>query len=93
VVCRRTATSASWSVAGGHARHTEPLRNPLKVPVAGAIVAQERPLELDPQTIGTERVEQAPERELVVHPAQRAAAQAHQPLGVLDDVRELDERL
>ncbi len=80
-------------VPGGHARHPEPRRDSLKAPVAGAIVAQERPLELDPQAIGSERAEQAPERELVVHPAQRTAAQADQPLGVLQDVRELDERL
>ena len=80
-------------VPGGHARHAEPSRDSLKAPVAGAIVPQERALELDPEAIGTERIEQAPERELVVHPAQRAPAQTDQPLGVLQDVRQLDERL
>ena len=76
-------------VPGGNARHAEPRRDSLEAPVAGAIVAQERALQLDPEAIGSERIEQAPERELVVHPPQRATAQADQPLGVVQDVRKL----
>ena len=80
-------------VAGRHARHAEPPREPRQPPVAGAIVAQERPLQLDPQPVGAERVEQPPQRELVVHAAQRAAAQADEPLGVLEHRLERHVRL
>ena len=93
VLQRRAGARVRVHVAGRHARHPEPLGHPLEPPVARPVVAQERPLELDPQAIRPERVEQAPKRELVVHAAQRAPAQADQPLGVLEDVGQLDECL
>ena len=93
VLQRRPRARVGVHVAGGHARNAEPPAEPRQPPVAGAIVAQERPLELDPQPIGPERLEQPPQRGLVVHAAQRAAAQADQSLGVIEDVSQRDERL
>ena len=72
VLERRARAGVRVHVAGCHARHPEALGDPLEPPVARPIIAQERPLELDPQAIWSERVEQAPERELVVsRPAAR----------------------
>ena len=93
VLKRGPDTRVRMDVPGGHARHAEPSRDSLEAPVAGAIVAQEGPLQLHPEVIWSERIEQASERELVVHPAQRATAQADQPLGVAQDVRQFDECL
>jgi hypothetical protein len=80
-------------VARRHARDAEPLTETRQPPVASPVVAQKRPLELDPQPIGPERIEQPPERELVVHSAQRAPTQADQPGGVVEHVGQLHERL
>ena len=52
--------------------------------VARAVVAEEGPLELDPQPVGPEGVEQAPRGGLVVDAAAGAAAQADQALGVIE---------
>ena len=101
---RRTATSASWSrvraravgvhVAGGHARHAEPLGQLGQQPVAAAVVAGEGPLQLDPQAVGPEDRAAAAAATAAASawsPAstrarQRAVAgaagQAHEPLGV-----------
>jgi hypothetical protein len=57
------------------------------------VVTQERPLELDPQTIAPECIEQAPEAELVVDAALRAATEADQPFGVLEHIGQRDEWL
>ena len=93
VLQRRTRARMRVHVAGRNARDAEPSAETRQPPVACPVVAQERSLELDPQTIGPERVEQSPERELVVHAPQRAPAQADQALGVVEHVRQLDERL
>ena len=93
VLQRRSRTRVGVHVAGRHARHAQPAREPLQPPVAGAVAVQERPLQLDAQVLGPERVEQPPQRRLVVHAAQRAPAQADEALGVLEHVIERDERL
>src|SRR5664279_2020559 len=67
-------------VAGGHARHSQPPRQLREPAVARPVLAQERPLELDPQALGPEHLSQPSQGRLVVDPAQRAPAQADQPL-------------
>ena len=93
VLQRRANARVRMDVPGRDAPDAETLRDALEAAVAGAIVAQERPLQLDAETVCPKRIEQPPERELVVHPAQRATAQADQPLRVVQNIRELDERL
>ena len=87
VLQRSPRAGVGVDVAGRHAGHPQPPRQPGQPPVASPVVAQERPLELDPQPLAPERLEQPPQGRLVVHPAQRAAAQADQALGVLEQRR------
>ena len=93
VLQRRAVRRVRMHVSGRHARHSEPLGESLESSIARPIVAQERPLELNSQVVRPEGVEQAPERALVVHAAQRAPAQADQPLGMFEHVGQLSERL
>ena len=51
--------------------------------VARAVVALERPLQLDAQVLAPEGGQQPPQRRLVVHAVARASAQADEPGGVL----------
>ncbi len=44
VLKRGSGARVRMHISGGHARHAEPRRHALEAPVAGAIVAQERPL-------------------------------------------------
>ena len=64
-------------VAGGHARHPEPLGQLREQPVAAPVVAPEGPLELDPEAVGPEGAQQAPRdrgrARMVAAPRSRAA--------------------
>jgi hypothetical protein len=62
----------------------------LKAPVASPVIGQIGTLELDPQPLGPERLAQARQRRLVVDAVGVAAAQADQPLGVVEDLRKAD---
>ena len=73
-------------VPGRDARDAESLGDPRQPPVASAIVAQERALQLDPQMPAPERFEQAPQRELVADAAKRTPAQANKPLRVIENL-------
>ena len=88
VLQQRALARVRVDVAGGHRGHAQPRSQIGQRPVARPVVAQERPLQLDSQPVSTEHPQQPPQRRLVVHPAQSAAAQAHQPLGVLLDRRQ-----
>jgi len=79
-------------VPGGHARHPEPPGEPGQRPVERPVVALEGPLQLDPEVIGPEGLEQPAQGRFVMHPALRAAAQAHEARGVLEDELERDGR-
>ena len=79
-------------VAGGDGRHAEPAGQLGQRPVARPVVPLERPLELDPQPVAPEGGEQLAQRRLVVDPAPRAAAQAHEARGTLDDRLQRDHR-
>ena len=87
ILQRRPRARVRVDVAGRHARDPEPPAKLGQPPVASAIVAQERALQLDPQPLGSERVAQSPQRELIVDAAQRASAQADEPLGVCREPR------
>ena len=86
VLERSARTRVCVHVACRYAWHSQPLPESSEPAVASAIVAQERSLQFDSQPVAPERVEQSPERELVVHSAARAAAEADQPLGVIEHV-------
>ena len=88
VLQRRALARVRVDVAGRHRRHAQPGGQIGQRAVARAVVALERPLELDPQAVAPEGPQQPPQRRLVVHPAQGAAAQAHQALGVLLERRQ-----
>ena len=68
VLQRRALARVRVDVAGGHRRHPQPGRQIGQRAVARAVVAQERPLQLDPQPVAPERPQQPPQRRLVVHP-------------------------
>ncbi len=81
-------------VAARHAGHAQPLRQPGQPAVAGAVAPLVGPLQLDPQALGPEGLEQlAAERRRPralaalpaagEHPVAGAAAEADQALGVL----------
>src|SRR5205823_11751243 len=77
-------------VAGGHAGDAEPPRQLRQRAVERAVVTSEGPLELDAERVAPEGAPQPAQRCLVAHAAPRAAAQAHQPSGVLLDILERD---
>ena len=91
-------------VAGGHARHPEPLGQLAEQAVAAAVVAGEGPLELYAQALRPEGPQQ-PARDrgragmvARLHPAGHravtgAAREAHEPLGVVLDLLERHGRL
>ena len=83
VLQRRARVRVRVDVARRHRRHPQPLGQPGEPAVARAVVALERPLQLDAQVVAPERGEQPPQRRLVVHALARAAAQADEPGGVL----------
>ena len=85
VLERRAGAAVGVHVAGGHATELEPPGEGREAAVAGTVIAQERPLELDSQPAWTERVAQQAQRRLVVDATQGAAAQTHEPLGVPGD--------
>jgi len=85
------------NVAGGHARHADSLGELSEQAVAAAVVAAERPLQLDPEAVWAEGAQQAPRRGgglrvlVALDPGRhgaiaRAARQAHQSLGVALEV-------
>ena len=88
VLQRRAPARVRVDVAGGDGRHPEPGGQLGQRPVARAVVALEGTLELDPQVVGPEGGEQGAQRRLVVDAVAGAAAQAHQPGGMLLDRRE-----
>jgi len=67
-------------VAGGHACHPQPPGERGQRPVAGAVVAGVGALQLDPQSIRAEGVEQPPRGRLVVHAMLGTSAQAEEAL-------------
>jgi hypothetical protein len=73
------------NVPGGHAGHTQPAGSPLKPAVASPVSLKERPLELDPEMVGTERLQEPPQSGLVMDAPQCASAQADEPFGALKD--------
>ena len=91
-------------VAGGHARHPEPLGELAEQAVAAPVVAGEGPLELDAEALRPEGPQQ-PARDrgragmvARLHPAGHravagAAGEADEPLGVVLDLLERDARL
>ena len=83
VLQRRARARVRVDVARRHRRHPEPLGQPGQPAVARAVVALERPLQLDAQVLAPEGGQQPPQRRLVVHAVARAAAQADEPGGVL----------
>ena len=85
VLQRRARTRVRVYVAGRHAPQVKPLGQPFEPPVACAIIAQERTLELDPEVLGPKTFSQPPNRGLVVHSTQRASAQADQAFGVVEN--------
>ncbi len=93
VLQRRPRTGMSVYVTRSHAAQPQPARHRLPAPVASAIVAQERPLELDSQALGPERVPQRTQCRLVLDAMYRAAAQADEPFVVREDRREIHRRL
>ena len=92
VLQRRPRAGVRVDVARGHGRHAEALRQLGEAAVAGAVVAMEGALELDPQVVGAEDPQQPPQARLVVDALARAAAQADEPGGVLLEHRERDPR-
>ena len=92
VLERRALACVRVDVAGGDRRHPEPLGQLGEPPVARAVVALERPLQLDPQAVAPERGQQPAQRRLVVHALARAAAQADQPGGMLLERLQRDAR-
>ena len=68
-----------------HAREPEPRGERGQPAVERAVVALERALELHAQPVAPEGGQQPPHRRLVAHALPRAAAQAHEPGGVLLD--------
>ena len=103
VVWWRTATSASCKrragarvrvdVAGGDRAQLQLARELCEAAVARAVVAQVGPLQLDAKVVGAERLAQPRERRAVVDPARRAAAEADEALGVVEDGVEGDVRV
>src|SRR5947209_6988205 len=73
--------------------NSESLPERSKAPIPRTVIAQERSLQLDPEPVLPEHLEQPPHGELVVHAAQRTAAETHQPFGMLEDIRQLGIRL
>ena len=92
VLQRRPRAGVRVDVARRHGRHAEALRQLGEAAVAGAVVAVEGPLELDPQVVGAEDPQQPPQARLVVDALARAAAQADEPGGVLLERGERDLR-
>ena len=88
----RPAAGMGMDVSGGHPAQPEPVGQPTQTAVAGSIVAQERPLQLDPQVLWSERVSQAPERALIMHPSPSASAQADEARSMLEHHLERDAR-
>jgi hypothetical protein len=93
VLQRPAAAGVGVHVAGGHARHPQPSRQFLQAAVAGAVLAQERTLQFDAQPLRSECVQQPAQGRLIMHSAQGAAAQADQPLGVIEHGRQRDRRV
>jgi hypothetical protein len=79
----RACVRVRVDVARRHRRYPQPLRQLGEPAVARAVVALERPLQLDAQVVAPERGQQPPQGRLVVHALARAAAQADEPGGVL----------
>jgi hypothetical protein len=88
VLQRRPRARVRVDVAGGHRRQAQPLGQLGEPAVARAVVAVERALELDAQSVGAEDPPQPLEARLVVDALARAAAQADEPGGVLLERRE-----
>ena len=82
---RAARAGVGVDIAGRHTRHSTPPSEPLEPSVASAIALEKWTLELDAQSIPAERFPQAPQRRLIVNSAQRAAAQADQAVGVVED--------
>src|SRR4051794_8697329 len=83
ILQRRARAGVRGDVAGGHRRDAEPPGHPGEHAVARAIVALEGALELHTQVVWPEAGEQPAQRRLVVDAVIGAAAQAHEPAGVL----------
>ena len=83
VLQRRAGERVRVDVARRHRGDAEPLGQPGQHPVARAVVALERALQLDPQAVAAEGGEQPAQRRLVVDAVARAPAEADQALGVL----------
>ena len=69
-------------VTGGHAPDAQPPAERGQRPVARAIVTGVGALQLDPQSLGAEGVQQPSRGRLVVHAPLGATRQAHQALGM-----------
>lgn len=91
----RTATNASCSgararacgrVAGGHAGEPQPTSQMLPAAVARPVVAQERPLQLDAQPLGTKGIPQPAQGHLVLDAVPGTAAQADEALAASEHV-------
>ena len=72
-------------VPGGHRGQPQPRSQPGQAPVARTVVALEGPLQFDEQVLGPEGSAQPAQRRFVVHPLAGAAAEAHEPGGVILD--------
>jgi hypothetical protein len=79
-------------VAGRHARHAQPRGEVGQLAVAGAIVAMERALQLDPERVAPEDGQQRAGGGLVVDAVVGAPRQADQSLGVLGEVVDREQR-
>ena len=103
MVCKRSATNAScssareraWACTSPVATQATPSRRPSRGQraVARAVVTAVGTLQLDPQPLRAERVEQPSRGRLVVYAALGAAGQADEALGVLQHGLQGDRRL
>ena len=104
----RSATNASWSSARArtcawtsprrHTRALQPAGEGGERAVAGAVVAGVGPLQLHVEALRAERIAaaggpSARARTVAEHRSPRAAGQADEPLGVLEDALQVDRRL
>jgi hypothetical protein len=97
VLQSRALARVRVDVAGGDGRDVQPLGERGEAAVEHAVVALERPLQLDAERVAAERAQQPAHRRLVAHAVARAAAEADEALRVLLDVgqrhaRRVDDR-
>ena len=90
VLQQRALAGVRVNVPGGDGRDSESAGEALSCPVANLVATGVGTLQLDPQALRGEGVQQPPCRRLILDAVFGAASQTDQPFGVLEDQLQWD---